>query len=386
MTRKEFIKACSLLGISIPIYHNVYGMSETLFQPSNKKVVIVGAGAAGIAAAYLLKQQGVDSIILEATDTYGGRMKVDNSFADFPIPLGAEWITSGAIQFEQFVNKPGQAVSISTKGYTQNDVYGIWYQNKLTWSDLGDFTDRKFINNSWLGFFEEYLLPDVASLIKFNCVVNEINYEQDVIQVKTNDGEFQADAIILTVPTSILRANTISFTPALPKWKQKVIANTTVWDGIKVFIEFSEKFYPAFVDAVIIPETDGQLSFYDAAFGQQTNQHILGVFAVGKPAETYGSMSNGELKSNILKTLDQLFEGKATPNYIKHITQDWSKAPYSRGAYVYDHEKVSTIQTLQKSVERKVFFAGDCYTNGYDWGNVHNAIVSAKTAVQEIMH
>ena len=55
-----------------------------------EKVIIIGAGAAGLTAGHLLSQRGVDFEILEATSEYGGRMRSTNSFADFPISLGGE--------------------------------------------------------------------------------------------------------------------------------------------------------------------------------------------------------------------------------------------------------------------------------------------------------
>ena len=58
------------------------------------KVIIVGAGAAGLAAAKKLEEAGIRYQILEATDHYGGRIQKNEDFADFPIDLGAEWILS----------------------------------------------------------------------------------------------------------------------------------------------------------------------------------------------------------------------------------------------------------------------------------------------------
>ena len=60
MKRKDFLKAFGLLGISVPIS----GFS-LLRGPVIEKgdfsgdVLIIGAGAAGMSAAYLLEQQGL---------------------------------------------------------------------------------------------------------------------------------------------------------------------------------------------------------------------------------------------------------------------------------------------------------------------------------------
>src|SRR5258706_13396013 len=56
-------------------------------------VIILGAGAAGMAAAAALSQEGVSTLILEARDRIGGRIHTLNDPA-FPIPIdmGAEYV------------------------------------------------------------------------------------------------------------------------------------------------------------------------------------------------------------------------------------------------------------------------------------------------------
>ncbi|XP_018055210.1 PREDICTED: LOW QUALITY PROTEIN: peroxisomal N(1)-acetyl-spermine/spermidine oxidase-like [Atta colombica] len=66
------------------------------------KIVIVGAGAAGIAAASRLLQKGEnDFIILEANDRIGGRINT-KAFGENVVDLGAEWVhgESGNIVFQ----------------------------------------------------------------------------------------------------------------------------------------------------------------------------------------------------------------------------------------------------------------------------------------------
>jgi heterodisulfide reductase subunit A-like polyferredoxin len=94
MTRKEFMKISGLLGISIPLPSMLASCDKENIEPNDfsGSVLIIGAGAAGMASGYLLEQKGIDFQILEASNTYGGRMKRATSFVDFPIPLGAEWL------------------------------------------------------------------------------------------------------------------------------------------------------------------------------------------------------------------------------------------------------------------------------------------------------
>ena len=59
---------------------------------SSNTALILGAGAAGLAAAYQLQQQGItDFLIVEAADSLGGRIK-SFEFADGTINEGTAWV------------------------------------------------------------------------------------------------------------------------------------------------------------------------------------------------------------------------------------------------------------------------------------------------------
>jgi monoamine oxidase len=55
-------------------------------------VLVIGAGAAGLAAARALTSAGRRAIVLEARDRIGGRVWTDRTFAPFPVERGAEFI------------------------------------------------------------------------------------------------------------------------------------------------------------------------------------------------------------------------------------------------------------------------------------------------------
>jgi phytoene dehydrogenase-like protein len=59
---------------------------------SSTDVVIVGAGAAGIAAARRIAAAGRKPAIFEATDRVGGRCFTDTRTFGVPYDLGAHWI------------------------------------------------------------------------------------------------------------------------------------------------------------------------------------------------------------------------------------------------------------------------------------------------------
>lgn len=388
MTRKEFIKLCILLGISMPFQPMLAaGESTKINTPTKFKetVLIIGAGAAGLTAGYLLHQQGINFQILEASSTYGGRMKTNKDFVDFPVPLGAEWLHVKRGIFNEIVNDPSVQVTIQTKKYDANKDYGLYKGKEVTVKDLGLTIDQKFINSSWLGFFEQYVIPSIKNKITFNEIVESIDYSGEKAIVETNNREYTTDKIILTIPVKMLQSGSITFTPPLPADKLKALSKITVWDGFKAFIEFSENFYPTAVDFKTKPRKAGQKMYYDAAYSQKTTRHVLGLFTVGSGTLPYRNLPDNQLITYILKELDELFDGKATKSYIKHTTQNWNNEPFIQGAYINDYENWRRIRTLGQSVNNQLFFAGSAYTNGNDWGSVHTASRSAIRAVNEIV-
>jgi monoamine oxidase len=366
MTRNEFLKICGILGVSLPFQTLLSSCGkEDLFEVNFKgKVLIIGAGAGGLSSGYILHQLGIDFEILEASNTFGGRMKIAPNFTDFQIPLGAEWLETETSIFEEIVNDASVTININT--YPDNP-------------------DRKFINSSWFNFYEEYILPSIASKINYQTIVENIDYSGNQVVVNTSIGQYTADKIIVSVPLKILQDGDIGFTPSLPQEKASIINSTLIWDGFKAFFEFNEKFYPDEFDFNISPDTDGQKLFYNAALGQNTNKHILGLFVVGKPALDYLPLSNQALRDYILNELDALFGNQATSNYVQHISQNWQNEPFIKGGYMSDYADWRSVKKLSSSVDGKVYFAGGEYTDGEDWVSVHTAAQSAQTAVRELV-
>ncbi|MEM7379900.1 MAG: FAD-dependent oxidoreductase, partial [Bacteroidota bacterium] len=349
------------------------------------KVIIIGAGAGGLSSGYFLKQQGIDFEILEASDTYGGRMKTTNDFADFPIPLGAEWLHTNPRVFQEIVNDGAVQIEVETIEYDRiTDTVGVWENGNLEVDELVD-SDRKFVNSGWMDFFEKYIIPSVSDKITYNTVVKSVDYSGDQIVIDTSAGNYQADKLIISVPLKILQDGDITFQPELPEKKSEAISKAVIWDGFKAFIEFSDKFYHTATSFVISPETDGQKLYYDASYGQATEKNILGLFVVGKPAQEYISRSGEELKDFMLNELDEIYSDKASGTYMRHIVQNWNQEPFIKAAYLTDHENWRRVRTLGESVADKLYFAGGPYTDGEDWVAVHAAAQSAKTAINEIL-
>jgi monoamine oxidase len=70
-------------------------------------VIIIGAGAAGLAAARRLHDGGADVRVIEARERIGGRIWTVDALAPFPIELGAELIHGEATITRQLLAEAG---------------------------------------------------------------------------------------------------------------------------------------------------------------------------------------------------------------------------------------------------------------------------------------
>jgi monoamine oxidase len=67
--------------------------AEVLAQAgTGERVVVIGAGAAGLAAARLLADDGFDVLVVEARDRVGGRIHSVRAVDDLIVELGASWV------------------------------------------------------------------------------------------------------------------------------------------------------------------------------------------------------------------------------------------------------------------------------------------------------
>lgn len=379
VSRRQFIGVCAALGL------NACFGSPPITNRFNGLVVIIGAGVAGISAAYLLKQLGIPFRVLEAAGVHGGRIKTSTDFVDFPIPLGAEWLHLDEQTLGKIVNDPSVDVTTRLASYRSNASYGFYANSKLQIEALGNYPDLKFVDGTWLTFFEQYLLPSIEAHIQFNTKVIEIDHSDQGVRVKDqNDQVYAADAAIVTVPPQIIRDKDIRFVPPMPSRQRRAFETVDIWGGMKVSLQFDEKFYPTILETKGSNNRRGQKMFYDAAYGQSSADHVLSLFSVGDQAKPYQRLNEESLRDQILAELDEIFDSAATRHYVKHISQNWDTEPFIRQAYVADSASWKLPPRMREPLGDRVFFAGDSYTDGEDWGSVHMAAQSAREAVQRL--
>src|SRR6476620_5331389 len=89
MTRRTFLSASAGLA-AVPVLSG--GRAGAAPLPREADIVVIGAGAAGIAAARRIMAANRKVIVVEASSQAGGRCITDVSTFDVPFDRGARWI------------------------------------------------------------------------------------------------------------------------------------------------------------------------------------------------------------------------------------------------------------------------------------------------------
>ncbi|MBO1073165.1 flavin monoamine oxidase family protein [Roseomonas marmotae] len=241
-------------------------------------VLVVGAGAAGIAAARALRQAGLTCQVLEARERAGGRAATDSVTLGAPFDLGATWLHAAgrnplrglaeqmgmapfdhgsarqSVCFEngQLVDaaamaeydaawegfhaklaamprRPGE--SAAALAVRAGFGAGHWDATILHWEgpvicaapmsamDAADWLDTLLEP-------PDLLLPEGAGSlmrrlaeglpIAYGAVVRRLDWSGPRVIAEGDFGRLEATAAIVTVPTSVLAAGAIQFNPDLP--------------------------------------------------------------------------------------------------------------------------------------------------------------------------
>lgn len=368
--------------------------NNTPSPPNDEEsVIIIGAGAAGLAAAKKLEEAGYTYQILEATDHYGGRIQKNEDFADFPIDIGAEWIHADKSILNELIDVAGAEPDVETILYQPYDWYhydGVEYNQIPEWQlDLyyaSAIIEYKFKNTTWFDYVSEHFAQEVEQHIVYNSYVNKIDYSGEQVVVTTTNGtEYSTDKVILTVSLGVLKSNAITFVPALPDEKTAAVESVEFLPGIKLFMKFSEKFYP---DIISFESPTGEKVYYDVAYFKEANDHILGLLSTGTSTEEYYALGDEQaIIDNVLAELDNLLGGVASQHYTgEYLLENWGQQVYTLGTW--SNPSDNCPPDLKTPVDDKLFFAGETYDvddSNYLRGSVQGAIKSGYNAATAII-
>jgi len=359
------------------------------------QIIIVGAGPAGLYAGYTLKYFGFDNfIILEASDVIGGRVAERNDFIDVPLDIGGEWIHVHPKILKDLLLPFDNATDLNKELPETIDyrpqTFATAYGECCNWMRFF-YRETKFLDTTWWGYFDKFIRSQIKSHIQLNSVVETIewsNPDEITIWLQNDTESFTASQVLLAVPGAVLQNEDIFFDPPLPK--QKVVAMNKIWfaPGLKVWVEFDERFYPdVVIPGSLLDFARTDKLYFDAVFRKPSNRNVLCMFEVGDTAPGTVKLSDEEIKTKILKELDDIFDGKASKHFVQYFVQNWSKTPYIHSAYSYNYDEFwDDIEFLQKPIDKRIYFAGEYLVkDNVDISTIHGAALSGRKAAEQMI-
>ena len=396
-------------------------------------MIVVGGGAAGIYAAYLMELYGIEYQLLEANDTLGGRLGKETQFCDFPIDQGAQWLHGknnimsdwirnhkfsmtlddtestfwylnqlvSVLPKDPYIFEEDGLPDVSFKDYAHSKGFGAEYddiieniagdqgasatllsaywnaQDEINWASGED--DYKF-SATYYDVFQP-MIDYIELNVRYKKVVTTIDYISDKIQLNALDGSsFTCDKVIVTVPITQLKKNAISFVPPLPSEKLNAISRIGMGPGMKVFLKFSEQFYH---DNIIGGKVCA--AYANEKIGKTGNDHVLLAFIMGDQAAALSALGSDQLIiQELLNELELMYPGKALSKYLDGIVFNWTTHPYIEGAYSYSTVGQGDVRKIiAEPIQNKVFFAGEATNfNGH-----HQTVFgAAETGYRELMN
>ncbi|HJQ36197.1 MAG TPA: NAD(P)/FAD-dependent oxidoreductase [Thermoanaerobaculia bacterium] len=405
-------------------------------------VAIIGAGAAGLAAARALSGAGKRICLIEARPRAGGRVSTLH-IPDLPVPieLGAEFLHGEApasfdivdaaalavceLPDDHWWSKDGQITEIrdfwgqidrvrARIGRLKRDVsfaeflrtqraisprlrelscmfvegYHAAHAGRMSalalqTSDEEQSENRQFRLAGGYDAVLEWLRAGIdpqRSELRFGTVANRVQWSKGSVSIECDTATIHARAAVLTIPIGVWKAGTLAFDPPLRE-KERALAKLEAGHVVKIAFRFRERFWE---DVNFVHARDRFMpTWWTTA---PIRSPILTGWAGGHAADALLA----ERPAMIDRALDSMSGAFGVPRRRLDAllagtwTHDWQSDPFSRGAYTYAAVGGSGAHDeLARPLKDTLFFAGEA-TSSDETGTVAGAIETGLRAARRI--
>ncbi len=399
-------------------------------------VVIIGAGAAGVAAAHRLSRENLKVIVLEARDRLGGRAWTVPTALGKPADLGCEWLHSAEInpwttiaeelgfgtdrtlpdwtsriaihhgadahhQWEaarDALEEAYERAALAPQDSAASDLLpadGRW--NKLfdaisTWANGAELErvsvyDRQRYDNTALnwrcyGGYGTLISTYGADLpVQLNTLVESIDHSGKLIRIATNRGAITARAVIVTISTNLLAADAIKFTPALPAINDAA-AGLPCGVANKLFLSIDGP-EPSDTYLHLTGRTDRT-----GTGNYQIRPHawpMVSCYFGGQLAIDLEKAGPEAMTAFAVDELAGLYGDSIRGRLHFLASSAWATDPFARGSYscaLPGHADDRAI--LSTPIDDRLFFAGEACSREH-FGTAHAAFMTATAAAERIV-
>jgi monoamine oxidase len=400
-------------------------------------VVIVGAGAAGIAAARRLAAAGRRFALVEAAATVGGRCITDTAQFGVPFDRGAHWVHMPEINpvaklatqtgLDLYPAPPGQRVRIGRRyareGEMENYLGGMVRAStaiadasrkadlacaQALPKDLGDWRatiefvlgpfgcSKDLAEISALDFsrsaerdtdvlcrqgFGALLAKLAAGIpVELSNPVTRISWggRPGGVEVETMRGQLAARAAIVTVSTNVLAAAKIKFIPDLPKRQLDAAARLKLGSYDHVALELPGNPLGLRPDELVFEKSDSNRTAALFANVSGTPLCVIDVAGgFGRDLAAKGDAAMFDFAQTWLTSLFGTDVGKVVKR--KYATR-WNDEPWVMGAFsAAAPGGQPSRKVLMESLNDRIWFAGEAAHETL-WGTVGGAWESGERA------
>ncbi len=397
------------------------------------EVAVVGAGAAGLAAARLLRAAGVGVVLLEARDRIGGRAHTDVSRPAAPFDRGASyihaadqgnpWLGIAQALGEPVVRDPrrraileaGQQVAIAAYDAALADAWlrlaraqgaagaqlpdatpaqryaralvGPWLSGVACADmDAADFVAARE-GEDWLvpGGYGRLVAATGAGLaVRLACPVLAVRSLADRVELATAQGTLRAAQAVITVPLGVLADERIRFDPPLPAAVLAALDGLPMGNLVKLRVILDgDPLGVAEGTYVTAPPTDERAVLWLARpFGRL---ELMG-FAGGSHGAELAALPPAALQAEVGRLLAAMAGGDAGRRVLACSVADWQADPWSLGSYAIARPGAASARaSLREPLAERLFYAGEAAAADGWHGTVAGAHLSGEAAGRAIL-
>lgn len=431
MTRRQFFLATAAVAAT-PLL-DVRARAAPL--PREADIVVIGAGAAGIAAARRIMAANRKVIVVEATGQIGGRCLTDTATFDVPFDRGARWMynpdanpmlklarnaglevnsapigpkirigrrNARAGETEEFLAalvRAHRAIDDASRGKADLPCASVLPKDLGDWAGTAEFVlgagfagkDLKDVAVADIARAQERnaamvcrqgLGTLVAKLggqipISLSTPASRVNWSNREVAVETPAGKIAARAAIITVSSNVLSAGSIKFTPELPKRQVDAAGKLSLgsYDHI----------------ALLLPRNPLGLGHNDIFIEQSSSSRtglllaningssLCSVDVAGSFGRDLSAQGDKAMIAFAIEWLTKLFGSEFAASIKRSSATRWNSAPFALGAMSAAAPGGQLSRKVLSEPIGSVFLAGEA-THETLWGTVDGAWESGERA------
>lgn len=399
-------------------------------------VLVIGAGAAGIAAARRLHDAGVDTLLIDARERIGGRAHTVHH-GDAALDLGCGWLHSARRNsWTDVARAAGFSIATDTArwgeqwrnlGYSPDEqaafgrAWDAWeararaaatgFDQPLSafvapddrWCPMLDAISG-YANGAnladvslhdWLAY-EDAATKDnwavregygtlvaqhaVGVKVRTGVVATHIDHTAQALHVSTSAGTITARLVIVAVPTTVLADERLSFTPALPD-KHHAAAALPLGVADKAFLAVDGATWPHDAHLIGNPYRTCTASHRLSPFGWPMVESFFG-------GDCADQLEDGDAAAFAIDELVALLGSDWRPRFTPTTTTRWRHEAWIEGSY--SHARVGQADqrtVLSQPIDDRLFFAGEA-CSPHDFSTAHGArdtgIAAAEAALRAL--